>query len=335
MDRPEDRLALIEVLDREGRVLRTVDVMRWPVGLGRALHNGVVLDDMHVAPAHARLEMDDEGHGPLVLTALESRNGVLLEGQRLAAGERRALEPGPARIQLGQTLLCLRRPDDALEPERVLIAAQAAPWLRITMVAAMLWLTVVAARWIEVDPGSEFTAWLPSMLGLPAVVIGWCLLWAMVSKVFQHRFEFIAHLGVCLPWFLGLQWLGLLLPQVAASVGWPWLWRLTPVLLPLGATWLVRNHLGLVLPRHRQGIAVTLLALLALWGGITAATNLRRHDRLLTAPYMSTLPMPVLRFGKAVSPQALVDAMSPLPDQLAERVKEAAKDDPDDGDPEP
>jgi len=332
MDRPEDRLALIEVLDREGRVLRTVDVHRWPVGLGRGLDNLVVLDDVHVAAAHARIELDGDAAG-LVLKALDSHNGLQVDGVQVPAGGQRVLGPGPVRLQLGQTALRLRWRDELLEPERALLAVQAAPWLRIGLVAVALWLTVLGVRWIEVDPGNDFTTWLPTLLGLPAVVIGWCLMWAMVSKVFQHRFEFVAHLGVCLPWFLGLQWLGLLLPQAAAALDWPWLWRLTLVLLPLGATWLVLQHLGLVLPRHRRGIKLTLLALLALWGGIIAATNQRRHDRLQAAPYMSTLPMPGLRLGPSLSPQALVDAMAPLPGQLADRVKESAKDDPDDGEP--
>ena len=72
--RPEDRLALIELLDRDGRARRTLDVHAWPVSLGRALDNTWVLDDPHVAPHHAVLGVDADGH--LLLQVGDSRNGV-------------------------------------------------------------------------------------------------------------------------------------------------------------------------------------------------------------------------------------------------------------------
>ena len=42
MDQPENRVALIELLGRDGRVQHSVDVMRWPVTLGRSRTNTVV-----------------------------------------------------------------------------------------------------------------------------------------------------------------------------------------------------------------------------------------------------------------------------------------------------
>ena len=40
----EERLALIECFERDGRAGRTVDVHAWPLTLGRALSNRMVLD---------------------------------------------------------------------------------------------------------------------------------------------------------------------------------------------------------------------------------------------------------------------------------------------------
>ena len=54
-------IALIELLDRDGRVRRTLDVHAWPLTLGRALDNSLVLDDPHVAPHHATLATDADG----------------------------------------------------------------------------------------------------------------------------------------------------------------------------------------------------------------------------------------------------------------------------------
>ncbi|OYU75487.1 MAG: hypothetical protein CFE45_32705, partial [Burkholderiales bacterium PBB5] len=70
--RPEDRIALIELLDRDGRVRRAVDVHAWPVRLGRAIDNTVVLDDPHVAAHHATLLTDEQGQ--LLVQAGDSVN---------------------------------------------------------------------------------------------------------------------------------------------------------------------------------------------------------------------------------------------------------------------
>ena len=53
------RLAVVEILDRDGHTRQLVPVWRWPVTIGRAIECDVVLDDPHVAARHATL--GDEG----------------------------------------------------------------------------------------------------------------------------------------------------------------------------------------------------------------------------------------------------------------------------------
>ena len=78
------RIAQVELLDGDGRVQRAWDVAAWPLAIGRALDNDLVLHDPHVAAHPARLDLDEQGR--LVLCALASRNGV-----------RRASTTSPAR----------------------------------------------------------------------------------------------------------------------------------------------------------------------------------------------------------------------------------------------
>jgi hypothetical protein len=58
---------------------------------------------------------------------------------------------------------------------------------------------VVARHGIGLDPGAEVSAWLPAVLGLPALVAGWCAVWALMSKLFRHRFDFAATCASCCP----------------------------------------------------------------------------------------------------------------------------------------
>ena len=121
MDGPENRLALIELLDRDGRPRRVVDVFRWPVTLGRGLHNSIVLDDPHVAAHHATLAPDAQG--ALWLQVGDSVNGVALGAAKrppvLPAGARAQLPAPGAVMQLGGQRLRLRLPAEVLGAEQL------------------------------------------------------------------------------------------------------------------------------------------------------------------------------------------------------------------------
>ena len=54
-------LAVLEVLDRDGSVRHSVGVREWPLRVGRALDNDLVLDDPHTAAHHFSVEPDAEG----------------------------------------------------------------------------------------------------------------------------------------------------------------------------------------------------------------------------------------------------------------------------------
>ncbi|MBI5256172.1 MAG: FHA domain-containing protein [Burkholderiales bacterium] len=324
MDRPEDRLALIELQERDGRVQRTLDVHHWPLTLGRALDNTLVLDDPHVAPAHASVAPGEDGQ--LLLSVGHTANGVLLDGRPLAAGACVPLPPAGAHLQLGTTRLRLRLRGEALAAERPLRQPGTRPRV-VALQAAALMLLVTAGHWIALDPGADFTAWLPLLFGAPLGVVAWCGAWALLSKLFQHRFEFWGHLCRVLPWLLAMELTESLLPTVAASLAWPWLWQLSvPAVAALGAL-LLHSHLRYVLPQHGRVVSFAVVAMTLVFGAVSLATVYRNTDSLARSPYMSTLPMSGLRLGGTVPVPALVAAMAPLEARLAARVKQAREED--------
>ena len=83
-------LALLEALDRDGMVRQAWRIERWPVTIGRALDNDVVLTEPHVAPHHATIDLvpaaEDGGAASLVVTAGATHNGVNVGRQRIAGG---------------------------------------------------------------------------------------------------------------------------------------------------------------------------------------------------------------------------------------------------------
>jgi hypothetical protein len=345
--RSHPRLALIELTGTERR---TVDVLAWPLTLGRALDNHIVIDDPFVAAHHARLDMASDGS--LQLTVLDSVNGVQLNASEAAAdhllaGHTRVLPMSGALLKLGNTELRLRMPHEALAPElaleklpfaagaavSALTAARSRTSKRIWPWLAGLGLTVfeVGSHWVGLDPGADFSAWLPLLLGVPVAVVVWCGVWALLSKLFNHHFDFAGHMKLALPWMLAIALAQAMWPQISAALASSFLWRLTPLLTVVLAAFLVRAHLSHVLPNKRQAVAVGVAAMAVGAVGIGAIGNYRSHDSLSSAPYMSTLPLPVLRWGSTSGEQKLVQGMAPLAAQLALRVKKA-RDDEEDGD---
>jgi hypothetical protein len=329
MDRPEERLALIEVEGRDGRIAQWLDVPDWPMSIGRALDNQLVLDDPYVAARHARLALD--GDGQLTLSVLETRNGVTMEGRHLGAGTVAAVPVGGTQLQIGSTRLRLRLPGEALAPERALPRGR--PGLRALPAVAgiALLLLQMALHGLSEDPGSDYSTWLPIAVGLPLAVAAWAALWALMSKLFNHRFEFAGHLRIALPWLLAAALVEALGPPLAAALDAGALWYLVPPLTLLMAALMVRDHLALLLPLHPRTVTVAVATVAVAGFAISLALVHRSHDSFSSAPYMSTLPLPGLRLPAAVPTTRLVDDMAPLAERLARRVRKARSDDEDEG----
>lgn len=330
---PEQRLALIELLDRDGRARRTLDVHAWPVTLGRALDNTWVLDDAHVAAHHATLQLDDDGR--LLLRVGDSRNGVELNQRHLAAGQAAPLPADGALLQLGGQRLRLRLAGAPVASEMPLarpLATGAALWA-----LALAWVLVQAVqRWVALDPGADLVQWLPWLLGLPGGLALWCGAWALGSKLFRHGFEFGSHAAIALVALLAFEGLELLLPLAAAALDAPLWWQAWrqwgP---PLLAALLVRAHLRQLLPQRSRTINASVAAMLLAGVAVSAAVNLRQQGQVFSAPYMNTLPPPALRWGGTQPVQAIDEALVPLRDAVLQRARKAAAEDADEGDDGP
>jgi hypothetical protein len=331
MDRT--RLALIECQEREGRALRMLDVHAWPLTIGRALDNDLVLDDPCAAAHHARLAPDAQGQ--LLLQALPGLNGLRVGRRQLAPGQSLALGPEGARLQIGHARLRLRLPGEVLAPERALPRRGPGGAMGLLLVGCALVALQAAGHWIALDPGADYTAWLPFVAGLALGVAGWCGAWALLSKLFQHHFEFIGHLRIALPWLLAIGLVDALWPQIAASLNWPGMWQLGGPLQALLMAALVRAHLALVLPAHVRVVTGVIAVVVLAGGAVSLALTHRSTDSYASAPYMSTLPMPALRLGGTVPVNTLVQAMGPVAQKLAARVKQARQEAQDDGESEP
>jgi hypothetical protein len=321
------RIALVESLGADGQVLHAQDVWAWPVHIGRALDNHVVLHDPHAAARHATL---DVGAGSvLTLTAGESLNGVRVSSptgmQALAAGQQATMAP-LGRFHIGHTVLRVRRPEDPLAAERPLAAPTAATWRGATpALAAAVLAWTAGSLWLDKNPGAAWDDYAPLLLATAAGFVLWAGLWGLVSKLFTRHFSALPHLRVALAYSLVLMAADTALALLSYMLDWPWASRIrAPVAVLVGAAMLA-HHLRLVAPAHPRRIALGMaaLALLGLAGGM--ALQWQRSERLFEELYISTLPPPAWRLVGAKPVESLTQELLSLEAPMLESARKAAK----------
>ncbi len=316
-------LAVVEVLDRDSQVRATAAVRAWPLAIGRALDNDVVLADPHVAAHLLRIEAGADG---LQLLVGDTVNGVLLGARRLAGGARHALVAGSAPIELtaGRTRLRLRLPEHVLAPELPLAAAAtAAPRAGISLVLALVLLAAILFNtWLETDPDNLGRTVGSTLLMSFVGAAVWCGLWALLSKTFTRQGHFGWHLRVFLVASLALLVLGVL-PSLGAFVfNAPWLSDFGFVAtLAIGAA-AFYYHLLAVEPARPRLVRRAAIAAALVGVALTLWFNLQRTDRLGEELYMSHLFPPALLLARPVPLDAFVQGIAPLQSVLDKKAKE-------------
>ncbi len=324
-------LALIERLDRDGHVLQSLPVFRWPLTIGRAFDADLVLDDPHIAAHHAEL---NEVDGVLQLRLGQTINGAMVGSQHLSAGQTLALPPAQA-WRIGTTRLRVRRASDPLAPERPMArhlaltattpAVTAWGSLAFWAMASLVWMLV--EQWLSNDPGTPVSSYLSATLAMVLGVGVWAFFWALGSKLFQGRLDYLQHLRLALRY--GLLWSIVVaaLPLLAFSTGWVGLSRVADAAGALVLCALVWAHLTLILPGHRQALVAGMAALYLSGLGLNTWFNEQRTGRVFSELYVTTLPPPAWRLAPAQPPSALIQDARELKSRLDEQAKEDNADD--------
>jgi len=318
-------VALVELLDRDGQVRQAITVPAWPLRIGRALDNHIVLSDPHVAAAHLTIE---RGEHALEFAVGAARNGVQVGNKRLRPGDANLLpvDADPFELTIGRTRLRLRLPDQPLAAELPL--ASVAPLLHrlrpIVAAALVLLLALVFSTYLDTDPDGLGRA-VGSML--LAAIVGaaiWCSAWALLSKTFTRQAHFGWHLRVFLFASIALLAVGALPALLAFSLSWSWLSDFAFVgMYGVGAAALYFHLLAVEPAKHR------LLRWVAATGavvgiGLTLWFNQQRSDQLGDELYMNHLFPPVLRLARPAPTERFVGGLTSLKATLDKKAKDTS-----------
>ncbi|RMX04980.1 FHA domain-containing protein [Corticibacter populi] len=343
-----ERLAVLEVLDRDGRARLVHGIHGWPVTVGRGLDNDLVLDDPHVAARHFQLGatpvvgdgagQEESPASPRIEMQVASQtiNGVWLGRRHHGAGSTVPLDSG-TEWTAGATRLRLRLAAAPVAMELRLQPPSARALAGVVLALLLLLGTAVLETYLDSDAqpflGRALRQLLPLVLGIGV----WALVWAVASKIFRHRMQYWRHVGVA-AWALVLM---LLFDYALAglSFAWsqPWLYKIRPDVGWLLLAGAVCAHLRLVLSAGRQWrLTAAAIGVLTL-GLLAAMLGLRHHDsgQWWEPLYGGTLGPPWLRMVEPVGIDQFVNETQGLQPVLQQRLRQAeAADFPEDEDEE-
>lgn len=336
MPRRPAPLAVVERLDRDGRVMQADPVHAWPVSLGRALDCDVILDDPHVAARHAVL---DASSGQPVLQVGETVNGAVTARGSVGAGQRLTLQQGEI-WRLGTTRLRVRLPSDPLPAERPLSrhameasaphAPMAAGWRSLVLLAAAVLGWTWADQWLSSDPGSGAAHYLGSLMFTATGLGVWALFWSLGSKLFQGRLHYWLHLRLALRYVLIWSAVTAVLPMAAFVSGWVILSRIAELVGMVVLCALLLAHLSVLLPGRRRALALGLGLALVVGTGLSTWLQHQRQARWFSELYLTTLLPPPLRLAPPAAHTALIEDARSLRAKLDELARAS-----DEGDDEP
>jgi FHA domain len=315
-------LAILEVVDRDGQARHSVVVRRWPLRVGRALDNHMVLSDPFVAPHHFHVDAGEEG---LQLSVDATSNGVQVGRKRLHSGEqhRWPADSAPLELIAGRTRLRLRSATEAIPAELPLagLATRSRRWVPSLVAACVLLALLLFLTYLDTDPDGLGRASAGLLLAAVSVTAVWCGLWALLSKTFTRQARFGWHLRVFL--FAGIALLAVdhLPGLLAFALSWPWLSSFDFIALyAVAAATLYYHLLAVELSRPRllracAAVGCAVAVVLTLW------FNMQRTERFGEELYMSHLYAPALRLARPAGVDQYLEGVAALQGTLDDKAK--------------
>jgi FHA domain len=321
---------------------RLFEVKQWPVSIGRALDNDLVLIDPFVAPHHARIEQSESG---FQIAVLQSDNGVELEsGEHIRADEHQPWQEGKL-ANIGQCRLSLISEETSLAPEKSLSQANAqlalkkaaaqensarvvanpkqgediVTWQRGLKLISLLLLVITGESFISNNPDVFVLNTLKTAGTFIAGLLVWALVWAILSKVFSGVMRFGAHFFTAVKAVIVMQLVLWHLHIAAFAFSIEILAQFDSILFILMLGWLLVRHLKIALSGNEHasqrtvkliqyGVVSLMLGAIALSLGVRYNATGRFTDGL----YLSNFMPPSWRLHKAKPPEILEQGMAEL-----------------------
>ena len=186
---------ILEILDRFGKVRERHKLDQFPIRIGRAYDNDVILDDPYVSPHH--LELLQDGNGHVLMTDLNSENG-LFSLHPLARHDVLSIEDNQ-RVRVGHTDIRVRSTEFPIRETVIDHVRPSQVHLLFTnmVMLPVFWLLTAAVflgfYYLQSYREVTFNSLVSQILPLFIFIFAWSCAWSVVSKIVTHKFYFSYH----------------------------------------------------------------------------------------------------------------------------------------------
>jgi len=293
-----------EQLHRDGSVMSRVPVAVAGDGsgaltIGRALDNGLVIDDAHCAAHHARLDISADGHARLI--DLGTQNSIAnARGKRAPVHEVTTDAP----FRLGHSQIRVRSSEWPVAPEVPLSRRSVWPFALLGLIMVLAY--EAWSVWLN-DTSAQPPKYLYSLSGAAIAVCVWSAVYALLGRLISGVDRFFSHLVIASTGYLTGTFLLWLLATLSFAMSWLWPVRIHEAVVVLAMATTVRFHLRLADPRHwrHMRIVVALVAALAII--IPVVQQWLSYQRLTDVQTLTALRHPALRVADPVPLETFVE----------------------------
>ena len=213
---------ILEVRDGRGVTARH-RLETFPLTLGRALSNDIIVDDPYTDAHHARISIDESG--AIAIEDIGSVNGLHSNGSR---AQGRIVVQAGVELRMGRTTLRFRDVNEAVPP--ALVESPRAPLyvrhlettLGRAVVVVLMLLAVAVNAWLGNTERSSGSSVLAAVLAVLGVAFVWSAVWGVTTRGADRRFHLPGHMTVVSLAILALlvynvvnEWLTFFFPDAA------------------------------------------------------------------------------------------------------------------------
>lgn len=286
-------LGYIEILDAKGGVIERVPVGSFPIAIGRAYSNDVILNDPYVCPVHLAIGPDEEGR--LIARDLNSVNGLRADAREkrvpfleLRSGSEFLIGHTPLRFcsvdhPLAATVVDRENGKSRLYSPYVAVVAGAAIFLLLCLDAYLSTVERVTIATVVTEPLTTF-----------AMLLIWSGSWALASRIIVSRFYFPQHVAIAcaaVACFFALtfssEWLEFVFPFVPVI----WIAGLFGSAMVVAA--LVYGHLNFASALRRSSRCWAALSISAAIAGVSAISDFASRSRFSNVMEFTGIVKPI------------------------------------------
>jgi hypothetical protein len=286
-------IGYIEIFDAKGAANERVPIESFPIRIGRAYTNQVILGDPYVCPMHVEIASDDRGR--LIARDLDSVNGL-----RAEAGDKPSatleIQSG-SQFRIGHTQLRYCSVDHLLAPTLVDRESKRfwvnSPYTAVAVGAAVFLLLCLDAYLTTIERATV-AAVVTEPLTSSAMLLVWAGLWALASRVVVSRFHFPQHVtiacGAIVVFFLlgfSAEWLEFLWPFI------PMLWIAGLFGSAVVVAALVYGHLKFASSLQRRSRLWAALSVSAAIAGVSAISDFASRSKFSNVMNFTGIVKPI------------------------------------------